>query len=65
MSHIKHLWDILGPSLRERRVPPPSEYAVVATGPLVEEYDNIPQAHINYLFMSMRRSMYRYSTGRW
>lgn len=53
MSPIEHLWDVLDQRLRQR-VPAPQNVRQLRPA-LLEEWDNIPQATIDNLIMSMRR----------
>lgn len=53
MSPIEHLWDVLDRRVRDR-VPVPENVRQLR-GALQEEWDNIPQATIDNLILSMRR----------
>ena len=53
MNPIEHLWDNLDKRIR-RRQNPPTNVNELRTA-LLEEWNNIPQADINKLVLSMRR----------
>jgi transposase len=54
MSSIEHVWDALHQCIRQH-VPVPANIKQLCTA-IEEKWDNIPQATINSLINSMRRS---------
>ena len=62
MNPIEHLWDNLDKRIR-RRQNPPTNVNELRTA-LLEEWNNIPQAHINTLMLSMRRRCQAVSNAR-